>query len=329
MRGSCDADYRPPRAREWIVVEGSEPVAMPTGWKNAIFATMDRIAGTRRGERLLTKFVAVAQTSLGAGNHDDEGERTGENRLISAIGAVLPNVVAMDIGANNGSWTLEMRARCPLSRVIAVEPGSQAVGTLRARTAGDDRVQVVEAALGPEDGRATLFGTDASGLQASLRPDLLQRTTYTDSTREMPSEEVRMITVDSLLCNMNESGFLSLGDHVEAAKIDTEGFELDIVQMLMSSTGHADITVVQFEFHMHALAQGHTIGDFANAFGAGFRLFRLAPEKLIPLTGLEPALANYYGFSNWVAVRSAIADQLESAYAAADPRMRRPFEWRR
>ena len=308
--------------------DATDPVALPSAWKDFIFSGLDRIAGTRRGGRLIAKFVAVSQTSLGAGNHDDEGERTGENRLASALCAVVRPDLAIDAGANNGSWTLELRERCRSVRVIAVEPGTQASGTLRSRTSTDPAVRVVQAALGPEEGSVTLYGTDQSGLQASLRPDLLHRTTYRDPSREMPAETVRMVTPDLLVAQALDAGFLEAAPSAVVVKIDTEGFELDIIRALLGSTWAGAIAAVQFEFHMHALAQGHTIGDFQDQFGAEFTLFRLAPRMLIPLQGLEDAEANYFGFSNWVAVRSAHAEALQSAYRQADPRMRRPQKWR-
>jgi FkbM family methyltransferase len=304
------------------------PVGLPTTWKAGIFRALDRVAQSPRGQRVLSKLAEVTQTSLGAGNHDDEGERTGENRLISALATTLPAMVALDVGANNGSWTLEMRGRCPRAKVISVEPGSHAVANLSGRTKDDAAVRVVPAAIGPDDTTVTLFGTDASGLQASLRPELLQRTTYTDAGRDMPSEAVRMVSVPSLIALLRDDRFLGDGDSVSVVKIDTEGFELDIITLLMESEWASSIQAIQFEFHMHALAQGHLIDDFGAALGDEFCLFRLAPRDLIPRDDLDPALANYFGFSNWVALRRAIAPQVRAAYQSADPRMVRRPEWR-
>lgn len=308
--------------------DATDPVALPGAWKDLIFSGVDRVAGTSRGARLIAKAVAVLQTSRGAGNHDDEGERTGENRLISALCEVVRPDLAIDAGANNGSWTLEVRARCPEVPVVSVEPGTQASGTLRSRTRGDSSVFVVQAALGADAGRVTLFGTDQSGLQASLRPDLLQRTTYRDPDREMPAESVDMVTPPMLIELAREAGLIPDGLNRYVIKIDTEGYELDIIQALLTNDlGHA-LAAVQFEFHMHALAQGHTIDDFQKALGSDYSLFRLAPRSLIPLHEMESSEANYFGFSNWVAIRAEFGNAVVSAYRRADATMRRRQEWR-
>jgi FkbM family methyltransferase len=310
------------------MTEATDPVGLPQAWKSVIFSGLDRIAATGYGQRMLAKAVAVTQTSLGAGNHDDEGERTGENRLASALCQVVSPQIAIDAGANNGSWTLEIRRRCPAVRVIAVEPGSQASQNLAARVADDASVMVLRAALGRQPGDVTLYGTDRSGLQASLLPKLLHRTTYRDPHREMPHEVVPMVTPDQLLERAVSAGLLSGPPGATVVKIDTEGFERDIITALLASSWTPSLQAVQFEFHMHALAQGQTVGDFEDLFGPDFTLFRLAPRMLIPLGSLEVSEANYFGFSNWVAVRREHAASLQQAYRAADPRMRRPVEWR-
>ncbi len=276
----------------------------------------------------MAKAVAVLQTSRGAGNHDDEGERTGENRLISALHEVVSPDLAIAAGANNGSWTREVRARCPLLPVVSVEPGTQASETLRARTSDDSRVLVIQAALGAEAGRVTLFGTDQSGLQASLRPNLLQRTTYRDPEREMPAETVEMVTPHMLVHLAREAGLILEGSSRWIVKIDTEGYEIDIIQALMNSDLGPSLAAVQFEFHLHALAQGHTIDDFQDVLGSSYSLFRLAPRSLIALRDMESSEANYFGFSNWIAVGSEFGDALVTAYRRADPTMRRRREWR-
>lgn len=302
---------------------------LATRIKLGVYAAVDVIAGTAPGRYISIKTTEVLSTALGAGNHDDDGNRTGENRLISALGACLPYVTAVDVGANNGSWTLEVRQRLPRSHVIAVEPGSQALGMLIGRTGGDRHVTVIGAAIGATDGSATLWGTD-SNLQASLLPEVLGRTTRT-AAEELPGEVVRVLTFEGVLeeARKAECEFEWDTEPVNVVKIDIEGMELDVIGQIAASPGFADIEAIQFELHMHAIAQGHVIGDFQAALGEEFTLMRLSPRALIPMEQLGPGLANFFGFSNWVAVRRNHAPSLERAYRKAKGARQRPFEWRR
>jgi FkbM family methyltransferase len=303
-----------------------DSVPIPTKAKTLIYSVVDAIGKSEHGRRLLTKAVAVGNTGIGAGNHDFAGSRTGENRVIAAACAVLPNVVALDIGANHGSWGLEMLARSTDSRVVFIEPRARAATELRARLGNDPRGAVFETALGETDGEAILFGVGGAGDQASLRPDLLRRASIADVSDEAATEAVQLKTVDTLLNEVVETGLIESANSVNAAKVDIEGLEFAVLQQLLDSIGE-QLALVQFEFHVHALAQGHTVGDFANLFGSQFELFRLAPRSLIPLSELPLEAANYFGYSNWLAVRRSFSTAVQDAYRKADPKMARPKEW--
>lgn len=304
----------------------SDAVDLPNGIKDFIFWCVDSIGNFPSGRRLLTKLVAVGNTGIGAGNHDFAGSRTGENRVIGASCKVLPTVVALDIGANHGSWGLELLARCSTSSVVFVEPRERAAQELRARLNGDPRARVVVSAVGESDGKATLFGVDGAGDQASLRSDLLQRASIGVESGSLASEQVQVKRIDSLVAECIADGVFTDATSINVAKVDIEGLEHSVIMQLVKVLG-ASLHVVQFEFHIHALAQGHTIDDFRSIFGSEFDLFRLAPRVLIPLSELPPDAANYFGYSNWVAVRKNLSRRFCEAYRTTDPAMQRPQEW--
>lgn len=304
----------------------SRAVTVPNHVKNFIYRCVDVIGGTAWGRRLLVKAVAVGNTGLGAGNHDFAGARTGENRVIEATCRVLTHVVALDIGANHGSWGLELLARCPSGSVVFVEPRARAARELNARLAGDRRARVMECALGSHEGRATLFGVDGAGDQASLRDDLLRRADIGTASGDLATEDVQVKTIPSLVADAVTSGVIQDSGEINVAKVDIEGLEFTIIGQLLESLG-SHLDVIQFEFHVHALAQGNTVADFATLFGSEFNLYRLAPRVLIPLSELTTDAANYFGYSNWVAVRKAVSAEFRDAYRSAVPKMARPKEW--
>ena len=302
------------------------PVGMPDGMKQGIFRVLDAFAAHPRGRRLLTKFAAVAQTSIGAGNHDYEGARTGENRLLAAASAVLSNPCALDIGANHGSWGLELLARSPRSKVVFVEPRDRAAREIERRIAGNPNAVVVEVAVGAEDGEADLFGVDGLGDQASLRIDLMERTSALSPNTTNKSQRVQLRRVASVAREAVERGLTPAVNDFTMAKVDIEGMEYEVVRQLMTDFVDS-MMLVQFEFHVYALAQGRTIDDFAKVFGPEFVLYRMAPRLLIPLAELPSDAANYFGFSNWVAVRRNIAPSVEREYRNANAKMVRNPAW--
>ncbi len=301
-------------------------VRLPGRVKNGIYAVLDGLATAAWGRRFLTKLSAVSQTAIGAGNHDFAGTRTGENRLLAAVCAVLPHQGALDIGANHGSWGLELLARCPTSRVIFIEPRDRAAREIERRIDGNANAIVIEAAVGDADGEAELYGVDGLGDQASLRIDLLTRTSNLRSNNLDKSERVKLRRVESIAREAIDDKLMSSMADFNIAKVDIEGMEYEVVSQLVADFSE-HMTVIQFEFHVYALAQGKTIQDFANLFGSDFVLYRMAPRILIPLAELPSDSANYFGFSNWVAVRQTSAIAIEREYRMANAGMMRKKDW--
>lgn len=298
-----------------------------TTWiKERIYASLDRMSEFKPARAIMIQAYEATGTALGAGNHDNDGQRTGENKVVGAIGVLNPQAVFLDIGANNGSWTLEIRARIPKSTVIAVEPGTAALATLRSRLQGDPHVYVLPHAIGNTNTSAPLFGID-NALQASLRPEVLSRTTRVGQSN-IPFETIEVRDWETTQKDLAALG-LDL-DHTKltAIKIDIEGLELDVLRQLAAWPGFASVEVVQFEFHMHALAQGQIIADFHEVLGQSFELFRLSKHALIPRTELNDATANYFGFSNWVAIRCDQTPEFTAAFRKASGARARPYEWR-
>lgn len=305
----------------------STPVGIPTGAKTAIFSVVDRFAKTAFGQRYLTKCVEVMQTSLGAGNHDYEGDRTGENRLIGAVSTLIPGFVALDIGANQGSWTLEVLARSSTSRIVSVEPGTGPREVLVQRLGGDPRVAIIPVAIGDEAGSAMLYGVDRDGAQASLIEELLVKTTFIEPGREVISESITLETLASVIRRVVDDGFLENDGCIDVVKIDTEGYEFGILQQVMQELSSGNLVAVQFEFNMHALAQGQLISDFSGLLPENFELFRLTPKTLIPLSLIGANQANFFGFSNWVALRKDRSAEICAKFERESGKMRRRRDW--
>lgn len=123
--------------------------------------------------------------------------------------ALSPGDVFVDIGANCGLFTLfAARAVGPRGRVLAIEPSPKMAQRIRFNVAANaaDHVTIVQAAVGAEDGNATLYGGNHPGL-ASLCADV------GGSGTEVP--------VAPLLSLVERANL----DRIDVLKIDIEGYE--------------------------------------------------------------------------------------------------------
>ena len=131
--------------------------------------------------------------------------------------------VCFDVGANYGS-------RCDVflglgARVIAVEPVPMLARALRDRFRHrPGRIEVIEAALGAQEGRATLHIASINK-GATLSPDWIEdcaRTSHLTKIKFTPAQTA-VTTLDALVARFGPPCFV---------KIDVEGFEREVLRGL-------------------------------------------------------------------------------------------------
>jgi FkbM family methyltransferase len=148
-----------------------------------------RLAASRRVTGLVELSSAYLNCLIGkgAGTGWDKGEEIAAARLITR-----KNPVILDLGANRGNWTTEVRSLIGgQGRWLLVEPAAECCVQLRTLNG----VEVIEAAVGERPGKAMLYTPgDKNGL-ASLheRHDSLAR------GQNFAGREVRMTTIDEIL----------------------------------------------------------------------------------------------------------------------------------
>jgi FkbM family methyltransferase len=129
---------------------------------------------------------------------------------------VRPDSLVFDLGANQGEFSL-LFSRIG-ARVVAVEPNPPLAEKLRSRFG---KSQVVEAAVGSEPGRATLYlGRDSnySTISEQWKPVVEGRNRLSEG-----SVEVEVTTLDALIEAFGVPVFV---------KIDVEGHELAVLRGL-------------------------------------------------------------------------------------------------
>ncbi len=128
----------------------------------------------------------------------------------------------VDIGANRGQFALVARRCLPKARVISFEPLPAAAAKFRAVFAGDDRVTLHEAAIGPASGNATIHISRRDD-SSSLLPITSTQVVLFPGTEEEATATVRVAPLREFVSSedIQPPAFL---------KLDVQGYELEALR---------------------------------------------------------------------------------------------------
>jgi FkbM family methyltransferase len=179
-----------------------------------------------------------------------------------------PGDVVIDVGANIGYVAL-MAARQvgPTGRVIAVEPGPRSFLLLQTNAERNfpDRIVPVHAACDEVDGTATLFVSDYSEENNSLRLDPVVGGAHEET-----------VTTRSLCSLCQEMGITP-----DVVKIDVEGAEWRVLNgLLANGTDRAAPRLIFFEVYIgNSRAFGYRPSELCRWIeGQGYRIVSLSRE---------------------------------------------------
>lgn len=217
-----------------------------------------------------------------------------EERFLSRHLPAIGDGVLFDVGANHGSYTKFLRRLSPGSRIHAFEPHPATFASLQEHC-GASSVTLVNMAVSDTAGVMQLYdfadsdgSTQASLAQASVEmfdPDVVSHT-------------VEVTTIDAY---MAAAGI----EQVDFLKIDTEGFDINVLRGAKQALSRGAIKAIQFEFIPADIAMRVTMRDFF-AVLHGYRLFRLCLNGgLMPIRRYDVKRCEIYVTHNIVALLEA------------------------
>jgi len=219
------------------------------------------------------------------------GLNRGEEAFLDSIAPQLQGGVLFDVGANYGSYTDHLLRIAPTARIHTFEPHPQTFARLAART-DQTRVTLVQAALSDSAGTLELFDFAArdGSTQASLSRDAVA--IYEDA---IISHRIACTTLDTYL---DEQGI----ETVHFLKIDTEGFDLNVLKGAAHAIRERRIRIIQFEFVPANIATRVTMRDFFEAL-PGYHIYRLCLNgALLPLFPYDVKRCEIYVTQNLIAL---------------------------
>ncbi len=137
--------------------------------------------------------------------------------------------LAIDIGAHEGETATAIHA-AGLSKMscISIEPNPASFAKLQVNSKNlkneNFKIEFLESAVGSENGTKSFLVTDQSAVSGLLEPfSGVSERVPTGDHRIVERFDVEVITIDSLCSSRNL-------DHVDLLKIDTEGFDLEVLK---------------------------------------------------------------------------------------------------
>lgn len=200
----------------------------------------------------------------------------------SSLGAYLCKIVfpylgvncVLDVGANVGSFALDLRNNGYDGQIISFEPTSRSFGILHDRAAADAKWSVHNVALGQSERSATINvmrDTHYSSLLSPLRIGVEDFAKNGNTVDHAETVEVRRL--DGLFSEV------TVGiDHPRVyLKMDTQGWDLEVFEGAGASL--ESVVALQSELSIRALYEG--MPDFRTALstyeGRGFHVSSLFP----------------------------------------------------
>ena len=190
-----------------------------------------------------------------------------------------------DVGANRGQTYLTFRSDFPKATIHCFEPIAEPFAELVGAAKRDPNVRCEMMALGSAPGATEVRLYEDADYLNSLRPDVMNHS---------PSAKTQSVTIDTVDNYVAARGI----PHVDLLKIDTEGFELQVLEGAHDSLAEGKVSLVLAEVGFSREDIRHThFSDLTDAmYGCNFHLYGL--YDLYHLRGETPSGNRWVGYAN-------------------------------
>lgn len=235
------------------------------------------------------KLLSAALRARGYNNFRNY-EESGEHFFIMNVLAHSNPTVCIDIGANIGNYT-EKLLQHTQATVISFEPLPAAFAELQKKVKSFGKRSILE-----NKG----VGEKNDNLVLNYNPSALAHASFSEEINKVPyvknSESInaKVVSIDTYFENSKFST-------VDFIKIDTEGFEYEVLKGAHYTIDRFKPKYIQIEFNWHHMFRNISLNYIAEML-PDYDVFQLIPGGWIKRDAIDP-LSNIYCFANFVFVR--------------------------
>jgi FkbM family methyltransferase len=222
-------------------------------------------------------------------------EDTGESWFLRKVSPHAQTFV--DVGANDGDWTAANIAHgTNRKRFVAFEPGRSTCARLVDRFRDVPQVTILDQAVSDECGEASFYEHKHSW-ESTLAVDY-------QSSSNATANRVAITTLDRALHDLHL-------ETVDFLKIDTEGYDLRVIQGAQTLLAGQHIGVIQFEYNDQWRFAGSTLSAAYQIFRKyDYAVFLLRYDGLYEFDYSK--YKDFFGFSNFVAISARFRPILQA-----------------
>lgn len=241
-------------------------------------------------------MLEVAHKEMGINNYGSNTETGEEFFLTSFLKAKFKDqpITIFDVGANTGEYSLLLKDVFSLATIYAFEPNPVTFRLLEEKTKMVSNIQSFPVGLGSNESTMEIYTykNDQSSEHASVIKDVMVTLHKSD---QIENYQVPIMSLDNFCKDRSI-------ENIHFLKIDTEGFELEVLRGALNFINEKKIEVIQFEFNEMNIYSKAFLHDFYKTL-PNYNFHRLCKNKLIPL-GAYNSSNEIFRYQNIVALLS-------------------------
>jgi FkbM family methyltransferase len=279
-------------------------------YKKAYCLLLKMIPKKRHDDFIVLTVKALKGTDLLTYAYNNIGILKWENEEISGEKFVIAKILKMklfekngnvffDVGANIGNYSKTLSAFFPKSQIFAFEPNPNTFKTLQKNSKGNN-IKIFQFGFGSQNMHEKMYTykDDPQSEHASIFKEYKNVINEVLAKKETLSFDIEIRTIDSFC---EEMGI----EHIDFIKIDTEGYEYEVIKGSGKLLKENKIGIIQFEFNVANILSRTFLKDFYDLLSTQYNFYRVDTERLISL-GSYDSTNEIFKFQNILVINKTL-----------------------